>query len=102
MIVRTQLPDPEGGVDTFLTLADLFGDEYMFRLLRAASRNTAGPNGTSDAVTAQSHLAQRMLAERGGDPDETRRDLAADLGYTPLSRTNFYKLLAGIPRHQQR
>jgi hypothetical protein len=97
------LPDPTKGVDALLELADIFGDRYVFDLIRAIRFDRPGPTGLGTATDASHQLAQRLLTRlRAEDPSLTyeaaKRRLADQLGYTDLTRTNFYKILQGIPR----
>lgn len=110
LIGAGDLPDPEGGVDTYLKLAEILGEEYMFRLLRIV-RDNINPNGAVAASEASQILANRMLAViiaenpeleplgasrvRGPAGDSASRRLADRLGYTLHTRGNFYRLLAG-------
>ena len=93
-------PGPADGVAGLMRLAEQFGDRQVFDLIRLC-RLDAGP-GKRAGAEAGTTLAQRMVQQhmetKNVDYDTARAAVATELGYTPTTRTNFYKILTGTPR----
>ncbi len=97
----SMLFDPSNPEASLMSLADRFGDAQVFALIgfirdqRADAGNVAG--------LVRHRLAKRMVDQRAatmyGDRSAARREVAEELGYTDVTRTNFYKLVDGIARN---
>ncbi len=95
-----KLPGPDDGVDGLLQLAEAFGARQVYDLIRLC-RLDAGPE-KRPAAEASTQLARTMIKQHmdthNVDYDVARRAVAAELGYTDTTRTNFYKILDGTAR----
>lgn len=96
------LPNSDDGVDGFMRLAQEYGAEAVFLMIRAVRVNSSR---YGDDIGAQilHQLAAAMVKEtetaKNLDHDKARREVALRLGYKPAARgnggtiTNFYKIL---------
>lgn len=100
MATIDRLPGPADGADGLLQLAEAFGARQVFDLIRLC-RLDNGPD-RRPATDVSTRLAQKMVRDhmftKNVDYDVARRAVAAELGYTDTTRTNFYKILDGVAR----
>lgn len=97
-----RLPGPDDGAEGLLALAEAFGPQQVFDLIRLC-RLDAGPDARP-AAEVSTMLAQRMVTDymerHNVDRDHARRAVAKELGYSDTARTNFYKIEQGIARRR--
>lgn len=101
----TRLPGPDDDVDAFMAVAQVVGEENLFEFIRLC--RTYQRSGDDVAGDAMTELAKSMVAKEQDkanvDFDTARRKVAARLGYTDGgTRSNFYKILAGLIRPDKR
>lgn len=89
MAVLDHLPTEQEGFDGLWKLVEMFGHEETFKFLSWVREDLGAAPPVRGVIAAE--LIDAAMAE-GSDYDDARRDIAAELDYTALTRTNFYKV----------
>lgn len=102
----SRLPGPDDGAEGLVALANTFGVQAVYDLIRLC-RTTQGAGRGDPGAEALTAIAQRMVAEEQDrsnvDYETARYTVATRLGYTNGgTRSNFYKILAGQIRADKR
>ncbi len=93
-----RLPTAEDGVEGLLRMADVFGYEETFAFLGYIRQGGLASQPPGQARAALAHQMVETEMRTTPDRDEARRIVADRLGYSPKTRTNFYKLVDGTTR----
>lgn len=85
------LPTAEDGFAGLWQLVDLFGAEETYKFISWVRDQSQQDDAAQVRGVIAAELIDAAVGE-GSDYDDARRDVAGELGYTALTRTNFYKV----------